>query len=168
MRATPTKQKILSVYLCRHLGFRKTTAISLLFDRSPPKLVETLGLRFGTCRRRRKCIVANIQDGDCRHRKYCHFPFVGCHFFTIWLIIAKFSRNIATLIYSTSVTSKNRINWSNCNSRWRPLPSWNSKNCCHFFTIWQNFTKISGHIGTSTWNISLTWQMHSCTNFHHL
>jgi len=34
----------------RHLGFRKTAAISLLSDRSSPKLVETLRLRFGTYR----------------------------------------------------------------------------------------------------------------------
>jgi len=34
----------------RHLGFRKSTAITLLFDRSSPKLVETLGLPLGTYR----------------------------------------------------------------------------------------------------------------------
>jgi len=34
----------------RHLGFRKTASISLLFDGSSPKLVETLELLFGTYR----------------------------------------------------------------------------------------------------------------------
>jgi len=55
---------------CRHLGFRKTAAISLLFDRSSPKLVETLGLRFEAYRRRRKCIFGQIQEGGRRHLEF--------------------------------------------------------------------------------------------------
>jgi len=47
--------------------FRKTVAISLLVDRSSPKLVETLGLQFGTYFGRQKCIVTKIQDGGHRH-----------------------------------------------------------------------------------------------------
>jgi len=35
---------------CRHFGFQKTATISLVFDLSSLKLVETLGLRFGTYR----------------------------------------------------------------------------------------------------------------------
>jgi len=50
----------------RHLGFRKTAAISLLFDRLSPKL----GFRLGTYPRRRKCIVEKIQDGGRRHLEF--------------------------------------------------------------------------------------------------
>jgi len=41
-------------------------------------------------------------------------------------------------------------------SRWWPLPSSISKSCCHFFGIWPIVAKISGDIGPSIWNISMT------------
>jgi len=120
----------------------KTAAISLLSDRSSPKLVETLVLRFGTYRWRRKCIVVRIQDSSRRVSKN------SCNFFTIWSIIAKFVRNIATLIKKTSMTSK------------KPS-SWILKNYfCHFFTIWPIFTKLSENIGISILNTSITLKMH--------
>jgi len=53
--------------VCRPLSFWRTTTIALPFDRSLPKLVETLRLRFGTHRWRRKCMVAKIQDGGRSH-----------------------------------------------------------------------------------------------------
>jgi len=52
---------------CGHHGFRKTAVIPLLFDRSLPKVVKTVGIRFGTNQLRRKCIDRQIQDGGCRH-----------------------------------------------------------------------------------------------------
>jgi len=66
----------------------KNFCMFLLFDRSSPKLVETLGLRW-----RRKCIFEKIQNNGRRHLE---FRKNGCHFFTIWPIIAKFHRNIAS------------------------------------------------------------------------
>jgi len=52
---------------CRHLGFRKTASISLVFDWSSPTLVNTLGLQFGTNRWCRKCLFVRIQDGSRHH-----------------------------------------------------------------------------------------------------
>jgi len=49
------------------LDFEK---LSLVFDRSPPKLVETLGLPFGTYQRRRKYIFAKVQDDCCHHLEF--------------------------------------------------------------------------------------------------
>jgi len=109
-----------------------------------------------------------------------------CHFFTIWLIVTKISGNIRTSIWNISIIaemhsckisvyrspswiSKNDRHFftiweksSNYNSKWRPPPSWILKICCNFFTIWPIVTKISGNIGTSIWNISITSEIHSC------
>jgi len=54
----------------RHLGLRKTAAIFLLFDRSSPTFVKTLGQQFGTYRWRQKCKVSKIQDGGRRHLRF--------------------------------------------------------------------------------------------------
>jgi len=61
------------------LEFRKTIAISLLFDRSSPYLVETLGIDEEHIYYI-ECIGVKIQN-DGRH----HPQFRGnfCHFFTI-------------------------------------------------------------------------------------
>jgi len=53
---------------CRHLGFRKSAAISLVFYRLSPKLVKTLGLV--TYWLRRNYIFVNIQDGGRRHLEF--------------------------------------------------------------------------------------------------
>jgi len=66
-----------------------------------------------------------------------------CNCFAFGSIITKFSRNIATLIYSKLETSKTI---SNHNSRI-------SKNCFHVSSIWPIVTKLFGSIETSTWNI---------------
>jgi len=50
----------------RHLGFRKTAAISLLLDRSSPQFVKTLVLSFESYRYSQKCIVSKIKDGGRR------------------------------------------------------------------------------------------------------
>jgi len=55
---------------CHHLEFRKTAAISLEFDPSSPKLMETLRLRFGTYWWRQKCIYSKIKYGG---RRYLEF-----------------------------------------------------------------------------------------------
>jgi len=55
---------------CRHLGFWKTVAISLVFDRSWSKLLKTLGLQCETYRWHRKCIFVKIQDGGHRHLEF--------------------------------------------------------------------------------------------------
>jgi len=47
-----------------------------------------------------------------------------------------------------------------CFSRWRLPSSWISKNCWNFFSIWPIDTKISGHIETSFWNISMMSEIH--------
>jgi len=41
-------------------------------------------------------------------------------------------------------------------TRWRLPPSWVFKNCRHFFSIYPIVTNISGNIGTSIWNMSMT------------
>jgi len=53
----------------------KTAAISLLFDRSSPNSVETLGLPLSTHLLRLKCIVAKIQN-DGRHHPQFRKKFV--------------------------------------------------------------------------------------------
>jgi len=47
-----------------------------------------------------------------------------------------------------------------CFSRWWMPPSWISKNCWHFFSIWRNVTKICGNIGTYIWNKLMMSEMH--------
>jgi len=133
----------------RHLEFRKTVSISLLFEQSSPNLVGTLLLWFRTHRWRLKIYVTIIQDGG------------GRHFFTIRPIITNICENIGTSIQIISMTSEIH---SFKNSRWRSPPSWISKNCCHFFTIWSFVTKISGNIWSSIWNISMTSEMHIWKN----
>jgi len=67
------------------------------------------------------------------------------HFFTIGPIVTKISVNIATLIWSLSMTSDMYC----CKHlRWRSPPSWISKNCCHVFTFWPIIAKVSRNIAT--------------------
>jgi len=55
----------------QNLGIQKTAAISLVFHRSSPTCVKTLGLRFGSYwwRQKRKVFLKN-QDGGRRHLRF--------------------------------------------------------------------------------------------------
>jgi len=52
------------------LDIKKLLPFVSLFDRSSPKVVETLGLTFGTYRGRRKCKVAQIEERCRRHLEF--------------------------------------------------------------------------------------------------
>jgi len=106
----------------------KTAAISSLFDRSSPKLVEALALRFGTMTSELHSLKnSRWWSPPSWISKNC------CHYSTHWAIIITFNANIATLIWSLSMTSE----MHSCkNSNRRSPPSWISKTPCHFFSIW--------------------------------
>ena len=44
-------------------------------------------------------------------------------------------------------------------SRWRLLPSWISKNSCHFIAIWPILTKFGGHVANPIWNVTKLSEM---------
>ena len=62
----------------RHLKFRKTFAISLLFDQSFPNLTWIWRIRHRMQLKCQKRTFIKIQDGDCHHLKFKKLlPFHG-------------------------------------------------------------------------------------------
>ena len=109
-----------------------TATNSLLLDQSSPNLMGILQIQYRTqllCRK-----LTAYQNSRWRHlefRKSC------CHFFTI-----RRSPNLVEMlrIWHKTQLSSQKVHIHQ-NSRWRLPPSWISKSCGQFTTIWPFLTK---------------------------
>jgi len=102
--------------LC-NLWFRKTAAISLLFDRSSLKLVSILRLWIGTYLFCWECIVATIQDGG-------HLAFLNFEKRLQFLHYLTNQRHILVgilLFWLETHRRRRKIQVYNHNSRWPTL-----------------------------------------------
>jgi hypothetical protein len=148
---------------CR-LGFRKTVAISLPYDRSSPDLVGMLRLQFRKHLWCQKCRMIEIQDGGCRHLGFRKT-------FAISLLFDQTSPNLVKRLQLRFRTHPWRRKCELPKFKMAVAAVFDFEKLllclyhltyhhhCNFFTIWPIITKFGGNVATSISNTSAMSKM---------
>jgi len=126
---------------------------SLLFDRSLPNLVETLGVQFRTYLFHWKCI------NSCQNSRWrtpsSWISENGCHFFTIWLTKARFLVGIVRNWYRIHTWSRKGCKVTNMKHDGRRHLDLRTTVYISL-PFWPIIAKFSGNVVTTIRNTSVT------------